>query len=110
MSTFYQTPITLVGYNDEVITTILSGKTWFIRMTWNESAQRWFFSLNDYEDNTLLRNIPVIANNRLYEDYLTYDSLPEGVFYIDSTREEDVLRDDFQNGVATMYYLYYGED
>lgn len=106
----YKTPISLVGYNDELVTVLLDSKSWFFRFSWNESAQRWYMAINDYEDHTLIRNIPLIANARVGEDYLTYDSLPEGVFYIESTREDDVLRDDFQNGIATLYYYYEQED
>lgn len=106
MTTYYRVEISVSDLNDQVFEASLLGERWFIRLLWNEYGQYWTMSLNDYKNNALVYNMKIVANYPIGAEYATDERLPDGEFIVESERDEKVLRDDFKDGIAHLYFDY----
>lgn len=97
--------------NDSLLEVELTGSTYFLRMSWNSEAEFWVLSLEDYQNNVIVAGLRVTANTELLGLFRHY-AVPAGdiwCVFLDDTRE-NITRDDFAKGVASLIYLEPGED
>lgn len=103
---YYRIEISVADANDQVLEATLNNEKWFIRMLWNETGQYWSMSINDYKNEALLYNLKITANYQIGAAYFSNDKLPQGGFIVETNREDKVLRNDFKDKIATLYFYY----
>jgi hypothetical protein len=95
--------ISVPNLNDSFSRVTLDGKQYWIRFTWNDTAQGWSFGLYTIQREPLavgLRMVPRFPLNLQIVD----ERFPAGIFGV-YTKLESVGRDDFINGKAEFAYI-----
>ncbi len=94
--------INFANGNDVVFSVPLDDVKYKIRMMWNHEGQFWTLHLWDANDNVILANVRVVPKFPLLMNHHV-KNVPRGEFIV-LTEKEDVGRDDFQSGAATLVY------
>ena len=95
--------ISVPDMNDSFSRVVLDGTQYFIRFTWNETAQRWSFGLYTMQKEPIIqgqRMVPRFPLNLQMGDV----RLPFGIFGV-FTDLDAVGRDDFTNGKAAFAFI-----
>lgn len=98
-------PIPLVDENDFILEAPLEERTYFLHFSWNSEGRFWVMGVNNANSDTVLQGIVLVPNVALLATYRTYE-LPPGEFvaYAENPLEQ-LDRDSFITGRATLYYL-----
>ena len=95
--------ISVPDMNDSFSRVVLDGTQFFIRFTWNDTAQRWSFGLYTIQKEPLIqgqRMVPRIPLNL----QIVREGVPTGAFGVFSDFAS-VGRRDFVNGRAAFAYI-----
>ncbi len=88
--------------NDVVFSVPLDDVKYKIRLCWNHEAQFWTMHLWDNDENVILANIRVVPNFPLLMNHHRKNT-PRGELIV-LTDKEDLTRQSFQDGSATLVY------
>ena len=95
--------ITVPDMNDSFSRVVLGGTQYFIRFTWNDTAQRWSFGFYTIQKEPLVQGQRIVPQFPLNLQIVD-ESFPAGAFGV-ITDLERVGRDDFNNGRAAFVFL-----
>jgi len=95
--------ISVPDMNDSFSRVVLDGTQYFIRFTWNDTAQRWSFGLYTIQKE------PIIQGQRMVPRFplnlqIARENVPKGIFGV-YTDLASVGRHDFINGRAAFAYI-----
>jgi hypothetical protein len=90
-------------YNDSFSKVTLSGKQYYLRFTWNDTAQRWSFGVYTILREPIVEGVKIVPNFPLNLQYVN-ESLPSGVLGVYSKKSE-IGRQDFLNGKAIFAFI-----
>lgn len=97
--------IPLKDLNDMVIECELDDIVYFLRMSWNSTAQAWFMSLESANNDLLISGVRVVTNALLLKRY-HHLPVPTGeIIAVATDGRLEIGRDDFINGVVELVYL-----
>lgn len=98
--------IGLIDANDQLIEAELSGRTFYLGLSWNEDAQRWTMSLRDLNRRVLVSGVAVLPLYPLLRQTRTPD-YPSGelIVAVGSLRKQELHRSSFKDGDATLLYV-----
>ncbi|MCL1999026.1 MAG: hypothetical protein FWG65_09705 [Turicibacter sp.] len=88
---------------------VLSGKAYLIGFEFNETADRWRFSLYTMQHEPIVLNLPIVPHFPLNLQ-VADPRMPSGVFGVKSNPPDGragknfVGKDDFADGTARFYY------
>lgn len=97
------TPLTLVDANDQQLEADLEGRTYFIRLSWNETGQLWTLGLRDAADTALIHGVAVVPRHPLLLQFRRPE-FPAGELAVASAVDR-LARDSFVRGDATLAYF-----
>lgn len=88
--------------NDSVSRIILNGTAFYIRFTYNDTEDRWRFSLMDDQMKPIIQGVKIVPGFPL-NLFKGRDDIPFGIFGCKSSADV-VSRNDFVNGVAKFLF------
>jgi hypothetical protein len=93
----------VIDANDQQLEADLEGRTYFIRLSWNESGEFWTLSLRDAADTGLIYGVPLVPAHPLLLQYRRPE-FPPGEIAV-SAIEPRLTRQSFKDGAAALLYL-----
>ena len=100
--------IAVPDMNDSFSRVVLDGTQYYIRFTWNHTAQRWSFGLYTMQKAPLIQGQRMIPRFPLTLQKVN-DGIPTGLFGVFSDLES-IGRDDFASGKAAFAYISLNEE
>lgn len=94
--------ISVPDLNDSVSRVVLNGTVYQIRFTWNDTEQRWYFSLATSQNAPIVQMVKIIPGFPL-NLFLGRDDMPNGIFGV-LTNLDAVGRKDFIDGKAQFFF------
>ena len=88
---------------DSLSRIILSGTPYYIRFTYNDTEDRWYFGLYDIQRNPIAQAIKIVPGFPL-NAFRQAAEMPSGVFVCKSN-EDGVGRYDFRDQKARFYWM-----
>ncbi len=93
--------ISVPSYNDSLTRIILSGQTYFLRFTYNDTYDYWSLGIYDWEEKVLvsgIRMVPRFPLNLFCPDF------PQGVLAV-FTDQDRINQNSFQQEKAILAYV-----
>jgi len=95
--------IAVPNYNDSYSKVVLDGTQYQLRLTWNDTAQRWYFGIYTALREPIVTGLKLVPQFPLNLQYID-ERMPSGVFGVYS-KLNAVGRNDFLNGKAVFAYI-----
>ncbi len=96
-------PISLIDANDQVAEALLEEQTFLIGMHWNETAQWWTMSIQDFNEVMVVSGIMCTTQHPLTRQFRRAGMFP-GELMIHCPYTTKLSRDSFVNGEAVLLY------
>lgn len=94
----------LIDANDQEIEATLDGITYYVNLSWNQTAARWTMSIKDADKLGILSCVPLIPYwplTSLFRDRYT----PVGELFVETVDNLEVIdRESFIDGKAQLVY------
>ena len=96
----------IIDVNDQLIEAELSGKTYYLGVSWNEEAQMWTLSVRNLDKQLLIGGIAMVPLYPLLRQ-LRRDDFPPGelIIAISGEQRQMLHRNSFKNGEAVLFYV-----
>lgn len=91
-------------YNDSFMKYGIGGNEYWLRFSWNDTEERWYFGVYDALRNPIFQGVKVVPGIALNQ-FCGIDEMYQGAFAV-LTDEPIVGRKDFVNGKARFCYAY----
>lgn len=101
--------IPVADLNDQVIDVILSGNSFSLRLTWNDTCQIWTAGLFDSSQTPIVQGYAVNPNRPLFKPIVSASLPPGYIIPVRLDRQNTISRTDFVNNVVTLVYIEYAE-
>lgn len=88
--------------NDSISRIVLNGTVYFIRFTYNHTADYWKFSVYDSQNNPIVLGVKIVPRYALNIFY-TVSKLPFGIFGV-MTKLDRIGRNDFRDEKAQFIF------
>jgi len=97
--------ITFNDANDIVVSVNLENQKYRLRFVWNHIADFWVMHLYNYQGKPLLENLKLVPNFPvMFNHHNDKAGIPKGEFFV-ITKEEQLTRNSFKEGTATLIYV-----
>lgn len=96
----------VIDVNDQLIEAELSGRTYYLGVSWNEEMGEWTLSIRNLDEQILVSGIALIPLYPLLRQYRREDFPPgELIVAISGANRQDLHRNSFKNGEAVLFYV-----
>lgn len=95
--------IEIPDFNDSFCSAVLDGVEYWLRFTWNEFAQRWYFGLYTSRREPIVTGLRIVPQFPLNIQYID-ERIPLGIFAA-WTNDAEIGRRDFVEGRAGFAYV-----
>lgn len=98
--------IGVLDLNDQLIEAELTGRTFYLGISWNEEGQLWTLSVRNLDRQVLVSGIAIRALYPLLRQ-VRRENFPPGeiIVAISGAQRQHLHRDSFKNGEAVMFYV-----
>lgn len=98
--------IGIIDANDQLIEAELSGRTYYLNISWNEEMQDWSMGLRNLDKEVLVSGIMMVPLYPLLRQ-MRRDDFPPGelIIAISGANRQDLHRQSFINGEAVLFYV-----
>lgn len=96
--------IEIPDHNDSFSRITLLGKVYYLRFSWNETEQRWYFGLYNDQQAPIFQGMNIVPGYPL--NLITgIEDAPMGIFHA-SCDASYIGRKDFMDGKAEFFFTY----
>lgn len=96
--------ISVIDANDQLSEAVLDGQTFYVGLSWNETAAHWTLSIRNSEDTAICSGIKLLPFRALLFSRRK-PGIPKGELFVYAPTLARLERDSFIKSLATLFYI-----